>query len=323
MARPLHPASAFPGCPNPLKAFITPVAPEWRNSHQGTNMPPLDRTSGRPGPAAPATPPHLRTRLQDLDRFWHPQDRAVHPAPAHPLRPAEPPASLLTHLPACNELGAALREHQEQQGRVTLRLGSEDADDPPAGSVQLDKVPSRAPRTLFHLQEYGFPSDLWAYRDGKNIRFVAAAYHSFLGITLLFDWTCHRLKDGELAWYRMPPKQERLYALDRLLTAPGQPVVFCLDETSLAAAERAFPKRIATTGRLRCDKVAGHLSPLSNRDVIIMAGRKRPCLADVRQLRDLLRDIGCTVSDDVLPVPRHRPRKASRPPQAALAKLPS
>lgn len=148
-----------------------------------------------------------------------------------------------------------------------------------------------------------------------------AAYRSFLNITLLFYWTCHRLEDGKLAWYRTPPARERLYALDRLLAAPGQPVVFCLDETSLAAAERAFPDRIATTGSLRSDGAGKHFTPLAGRDVVIMAGRKRPCRAEVREIREALMTVGCRVAEDVLPArgPRRARKAAAQKPSSRSA----
>lgn len=284
-------------------------------------------SSGRRRPnATPATLPahpamHLEARLQDLDRLWQRPDRALPPATAHHSSTAALSAAPLSHLLACNDLGAALCQHSDKLSHADLRLVSEDAGSPPPGSVQLDKFPRRAPRTLFHLHEYGFPTDLWSYREGNNIRFFVAAYRSFLNITLLFYWTCHRLEDGKLAWYRTPPARERLYALDRLLAAPGQPVVFCLDETSLAAAERAFPDRIATTGSLRSDGAGKHFTPLAGRDVVIMAGRKRPCRAEVREIREALMTVGCRVAEDVLPArgPRRARKAAAQKPSSRSA----
>ncbi|EKX56470.1 hypothetical protein D516_2982 [Rhodobacter sp. AKP1] len=146
-----------------------------------------------------------------------------------------------------------------------------------------------------------------------------AAYRSFLNITLLFYWTCHRLEDGKLAWYRTPPARERLYALDRLLAAPGQPVVFCLDETGLSAAEHAFPDRIATTGRLWSNEARKQFAPLAGRDVVIMAGRKHPGRAEVQEIRKALMTLGCRVAEDVLPSRGPRRAKKAAPPKHPLA----
>ena len=169
---------------------------------------------------------------------------------------------------------------------------------PEAEGELLSPVPADAPPMPETHVRHGQPAARWIYRDAAGLTlFAVLRFDRADGGKEFLPLTLWRDTQG-LRWcWKSVPAPRPLYNLHKLAARSDAPVVICEGEKSADAAERIFPKSVATTspsGANAADR--SDWSVLRGRKVLVWPDDDAPGCAYARKVSAILAALDCDVS---------------------------